>query len=130
MLLVSSSVGLTGEGDVFLKAGGTLIRRDLDEGEQLRVSSGCLVGFSQGIDYDVQMVQGFKNVFAGGEGLFMTTLTGPGTVWLQGQPPQRMVSEIARRVPSGGLGFMVPLGGGGGGGESGEGGGDGGGEQQ
>jgi uncharacterized protein (AIM24 family) len=110
----SACPGLTGEGDAFLKAGGALIRRDLDEGEQLRISSGCLVGFSQGVDYDVQMVQGFKNVFAGGEGLFMTTLTGPGTVWLQGQPPQRMVSEIARRVPSGGLGFYVPFGGGGG----------------
>lgn len=63
------------------------------------------------------MVQGFANVFAGGEGLFMTTLTGPGVVWLQGQPPQRMISEIARRVPSGGgIGFAVPIGGGGGGG--------------
>lgn len=119
--------GLTGEGDVFLKAGGTLIRRELDDGEQLRISSGCLVGFSNGINYDVQMVRGFKNVFAGGEGLFMTTLTGPGTVWLQGQPPQRMVSEIARRVPSGGLGLMVPMGGVGGG-EGGDG--DSGGEQQ
>ena len=108
-----------GEGDVFLKAGGTLIRRELDDGEQLRISSGCLVGFSQGVDYDVQMIKGFKNVFAGGEGLFMTTLSGPGVVWLQGQPPQRMVSEIARGVPSGGLGFMVPMGGGGSGGEGG-----------
>ena len=68
--------GLTGEGDVFLKAGGTLIRRDLDEGEELRISSGCLVAFSNGVDYDVQMIKGFANVFAGGEGLFMTTLTG------------------------------------------------------
>jgi uncharacterized protein (AIM24 family) len=42
---------LTGEGDVFLKAGGTLIRRELKEGEQLRVSTGCLVGFTQGVDY-------------------------------------------------------------------------------
>lgn len=66
---------------------------------------------------DVQMIKGFGNVFAGGEGLFMTTLTGPGVVWLQGQPPQRMVSEIARRVPSGGLGLAVPIGGGGGGGD-------------
>ena len=66
------------------------------------------------------MVQGFANVFAGGEGLFMTTLTGPGVVWLQGQPPQRMISEIARRVPSGGVGFGIPIGGGGGeGGEAG-----------
>lgn len=43
--------GLTGEGDVFVKAGGTLIRRELEEGEQLRISSGCLVAFSNGVDY-------------------------------------------------------------------------------
>jgi uncharacterized protein (AIM24 family) len=42
---------LTGEGDVFLKAGGTLIRRDLEEGEQLRISSGCLVAFSNDVEY-------------------------------------------------------------------------------
>jgi hypothetical protein len=65
------------------------------------------------------MVKGFANVFAGGEGLFMTTLTGPGVVFLQGQPPQRMVSEIARRVPSGGLGLAIPIGVGGGGGAAG-----------
>ena len=52
----------------------------------------------------------------------MTALTGKGTVWLQGQPPQRMISEIARRVPSGGIGLAVPLPGmGGGGGENGDG---------
>ena len=71
------------------------------------------------------MITGFKNVLFGGEGLFMTTLTGPGAVWLQGQPPQRMISEIARRVPSGGgIGLAVPIpgmsGGGAGRGESGE----------
>lgn len=80
----------------------------------------CLFVF-QSLILDVQMVKGFANVFAGGEGLFMTTLTGPGVVWLQGQPPQRMISEIARRVPSGGLGLAIPIGGtGGGGGSSGE----------
>lgn len=68
------------------------------------------------------MIKGFANVFAGGEGLFMTTLTGPGVVWLQGQPAQRMISEIARRVPSGGGGVYIGGGGGGGGGgESGSG---------
>jgi uncharacterized protein (AIM24 family) len=123
-LLVPHQQGLTGQGDVFVKAGGTVIRRDLREGEQLRISSGCLVAFSGGVGYDVQMIKGFANVFAGGEGLFMTTLTGPGTVWLQGQPPQRMISEIARRVPSGGgLGLAIPIGGmGGGGGGGGDGG--------
>ena len=53
---------------------------------------------------------GFKNVLFGGEGLFVTTLTGPGTVWLQGMPPDRMISEIARRVPSGGIGLGIPIG--------------------
>jgi Mitochondrial biogenesis AIM24 len=66
------------------------------------------------VSTEVEMIKGFTNVFAGGEGLFMTTLTGPGVVWLQGQPPQRMISEIARRVPSGGLGLPIPIGVGGG----------------
>jgi uncharacterized protein (AIM24 family) len=126
---------------------GTLIRKDLKEGEALRISSGALVGFQEGVEFDIQMVSGkttivicsltrsscsteltlllsgFKNVLFGGEGLFMTTLTGPGVVWLQGQPPQRMISEIARRIPSGGgIGLAVPIPGmGGGGGESGDG---------
>lgn len=106
---------LTGDGDVFLKAGGTVIRRDLADKETLRISSGCLVAFSNGVDYDVQMIRGLANVFAGGEGLFMTTLTGPGTVWLQGQPPDRMIGEISRRVPSGGPALVLPVAGGGGG---------------
>lgn len=76
---------------------------------------------------DVQMVKGFTNVIAGGEGLFMTTFTGPGTVWLQGQPAERMISEIARRVPSGGgIGLALPIPGMGGGGGGGDGGGEGG----
>lgn len=112
---------LQGEGDVFVKAGGTLIRRELDEGEQLRISSGCLVAFTQGVDYDVQMMPGIKNALFGGEGLFITTLTGAGTVWLQGQPPQRMIGEIARRVPrGGGMGIPIPMGGGGGSSSDGE----------
>jgi uncharacterized protein (TIGR00266 family) len=116
---------LSGEGDVFLKAGGTLIRRDLEPSEEIRISSGCLVGFSDGVDYDVQMVKGFQNVIGGGEGLFMTTLTGPGVVWLSGMPPQRMIGEIARRIPSGGgVALGVPIGGGStGGNDSSEGGG-------
>ena len=102
---------LTGEGDVFVKGGGTIIRKELDEGETLRVSSGCLVAFTQHVEFDVQTLPGFKNVMFGGEGLFVTTLTGPGTIWLQGMPPDRMISEIARRVPSGGgIGLGIPIG--------------------
>eukprot|EP00978_Attheya_sp_CCMP212_P042307 scaffold255492_cov44-Attheya_sp.AAC.2 len=107
---------LTGEGEVLVKAGGTLVKRELKTGETLRVSSGCLVAFTKDVEYDVQMMPGFKNVLFGGEGLFVTTLTGPGIVWLQGMPPDRMISEIIRRVgpAGGGLGIPIPMGGGGG----------------
>ena len=92
-----------------------MIRRELKNHEQLRVSSGCLVCFTSTIDYNVEMMKGgFTNIIGSGEGLFITTFTGPGIVWLQGQPPNRMIQEITRRVPSsgsGGFGFVVPIGG-------------------
>lgn len=97
------------------------MKKELQEGETLRISSGSLVAFTQDVEYDVQTMPGFKNVLFGGEGLFVTTLTGPGTIWLQGMPPDRMISEIARRVPSGGgVGLGIPIGMGGGGGSTGE----------
>jgi len=107
---------LTGQGDVLVKGGGTVVKKELGPGEVLRVTSGSLVAFESTIQYDVQMLPGIKNVMFGGEGLFVTTLTGPGNIWLQGMPPDRMIAEIARRVPSGGIGMGIPIGMGGGGG--------------
>ncbi|CAM9603281.1 unnamed protein product [Ectocarpus sp. 4 AP-2014] len=111
---------LTGKGDAFVKASGPLIQRELREGETLRVSSGSVVAFSTSVQYDVQTIPGFKNVVFGGEGLFITKLTGPGTVFLQGLPFDRMVDQIARRIPGGRGGMPIPIGVGGGGGEGGE----------
>ena len=107
---------LVGQGDVLIKAGGTLVERELKEGEVLRATSGSIVAFEPSVSYDIQMMQGVKNVMFGGEGLFVTSLTGPGKVWLQGMPADRMIAEIASRVPSrgGGIGPVIPLGGGGG----------------
>ena len=96
------------------------MKRDLQPGEKLRISSGSLVCMTSTIEYDVTMMTGFANVVFGGQGLFVTTLTGPGTVWLQSMPMDRMVSEIARHIPSGGgIGFGIPIMGGGGAGDSG-----------
>jgi uncharacterized protein (TIGR00266 family) len=112
---------LSGQGDVLVKAGGTLVEKYLSEGETLRVTSGSIVAFTSTVNYDIQMMPGIKNAMFGGEGLFVTTLKGPGKIWLQGMPADRMIAEIARRMPSGGLpiGFGMPLGGVGGGGEAG-----------
>ena len=112
---------LSGQGDVLVKAGGTLVEKELQEGESLRVTSGSIVAFTGNVDYDIQMMPGIKNAMFGGEGLFVTKLTGigPGAkVWLQGMPADRMISEIARRVPSGGPGIGIPIGMGGGGGDA------------
>ncbi|RLN91331.1 hypothetical protein BBJ28_00025436 [Nothophytophthora sp. Chile5] len=110
---------LTGSGDVLVRASGTLIERDLQPGEVLRISSGCLVAFEPSVHYDITMMKGAKNVLFGGEGLFVTTLTGPGKIYLQSLPFDRVVGEMAARIPrGGGGGMMFPfmMGGGGGGG--------------
>jgi uncharacterized protein (AIM24 family) len=112
---------LSGNTDVLIKGGGTIVNKQLEHGETLRVTSGSLVCFESTVSYDVQMVPGITNAMFGGEGLFITTLQGPGQVWLQGMPPDRMIAEIASRIPSGGLGFgiPIPIGGGGGSGADG-----------
>ncbi len=87
---------LTGDGMAFVHAGGTLIEKRLMPHERLRVDTGCIVGFSQGVNYDIEFVGGFKNALFGGEGLFLATLRGPGTVYLQSLPFSRMADRIVQ----------------------------------
>ena len=87
---------LTGNGMVFVHAGGTIIEKDLAAGETLRVDTGCLVAFATTVDYDIQFVGGFKNALFGGEGLFLAKMTGPGKVYLQSLPFSRLVDRIKR----------------------------------
>ena len=68
--------------------------------ETLRVDTGCLVGFTEGIDYDIEMVKGLKTMFFGGEGLFLATLRGTGTVYLQSLPLSRLASRIIASAPN------------------------------
>lgn len=90
----------SGQGQAFLHAGGTVVRRDLAPGEQLRVDTGCLVAFERGVSYEIQWVKGIKNKVFGGEGLFYAALTGPGTVWLQTLPFSRLADRIIAAAPS------------------------------
>jgi uncharacterized protein (TIGR00266 family) len=85
---------LTGDGLAFVHAGGTLIKRTLTSGEKLRVDTGCLVAFEEGVDYDIEFVGGFTTALFGGEGLFFTTLTGPGTIYLQTLPFSRLADRV------------------------------------
>lgn len=84
---------LRGDGMVFIHAGGTVIRKELNN-ETLRLDTGCLVGFTGDIDYDIQMSGGLKSMFFGGEGLFLATLSGTGSVWIQSMPFSRLAERI------------------------------------
>jgi len=85
---------LEGHGMAFVHAGGTVIERDLKQGETLRVDTGCLVALSPTVDYDIKFVGGFKNALFGGEGLFLAVLRGPGKVYLQSLPFSRLADRI------------------------------------
>ena len=85
---------LEGQGLAFVHAGGTIIEKDLAQGETLRVDTGCLVAFAPTVDYDIQFIGGFKNVLFGGEGLFFAKMTGPGKIYLQSLPFSRMADRI------------------------------------
>jgi uncharacterized protein (TIGR00266 family) len=90
---------LEGDGMAFVHAGGTVVRKDLTNGS-LRVDTGCLVGFTPGISYDIQRAGNLKSMFFGGEGLFLATLRGTGSVWLQSLPFSRLADRIIASAPS------------------------------
>lgn len=85
---------LEGDGMAFVHSGGYIIEKILQPGEMLKIDTGCLVGFTSGVDYDIQFVKGVKNVIFGGEGLFYATLRGPGKVWIQSLPISRLAGRI------------------------------------
>ena len=90
---------LIGDGMAFLHAGGTIVEKQLN-GDKLRVDTGCIVGFTGNIDYSIERAGGLKSMLFGGEGLFLATLQGTGTVYLQTLPFSRLADRILRSVPS------------------------------
>ena len=85
---------ITGNGMVFVEIDGHCKEYDLRVGESIVVDTGYLAAMSETCTMDIQMVQGAKNIFLGGEGLFHTVITGPGKVYLQSMP----ISNIAERL--------------------------------
>lgn len=99
---------LQGDGKVFIHAGGTVIERQLNN-EVIRVDTGCVVGFEESIDFDIQKAGGLRSMVFGGEGLFLATLRGTGKIWLQSMPIRKLVAQLStfgpnsRKEASGGL---------------------------
>lgn len=90
---------ISGQGLVFLHAGGNMLEFNLAAGETLRVDTGCIVAMVPSVSYDIQLIGGLKTALFGGEGLFFATLRGPGHVWLQSLPFSRLASRIYAAAP-------------------------------
>ncbi|WP_346864138.1 TIGR00266 family protein [uncultured Draconibacterium sp.] len=99
---------LQGDGRAFIHAGGTVIEHELN-GDMLRVDTGCVVGFQEGIDFSIEQAGSLKSMVFGGEGLFLATLRGTGKVWLQSMPISKLISQLSvggsnsRKEDTGGL---------------------------
>lgn len=91
---------LEGDGMAFAHAGGTVIKKKL-KGETLRVDTGCVVGFTGGIEYDIERAGNLKSMLFGGEGMFLATLRGHGTVLLQSLPFSRLADRILQNSSAG-----------------------------
>ena len=90
---------LEGDGMAFVHASGTVVARDLVAGQTLLVDTGCLVAYTQNIDFDIQYVGKIKTALFGGEGIFLARVSGPGTVWLQSLPFSRLASRVFAAAP-------------------------------
>ncbi|MCI9526661.1 MAG: TIGR00266 family protein [Lachnospiraceae bacterium] len=91
---------MSGTGMAFLEIDGNKIEKNLAPGEVLKVDTGNVVAFEKTVKYEVETVKGLKNIFFGGEGLFLTKLTGPGKIVLQTQNFNEFAGRIARMIPS------------------------------
>lgn len=93
---------LEGDGMAFVHAGGTTAKKVLAPGEVLKVDTGCIIGFTKDVDYNIEFIKGIKNKVFGGEGLFYASLRGPGTVYIQSLPFSRLASRVWSAAPRGG----------------------------
>lgn len=84
----------TGQGKVFVNCGGHSVEKTLAENETIQIDTGCIVAFEESVTYDVKRIKSLKTAVFGGEGLFLSTLTGPGKIILQSLPFSRFRSSI------------------------------------
>jgi uncharacterized protein (AIM24 family) len=91
---------ITGPGTVFVEIDGATVEYDLQPNQRMKVDTGHVAMLQESVKLEVTTVKGFKNILFGGEGLFLTTLTGPGHIWLQSMPVENVAKSIIPYIPS------------------------------
>ncbi|MBQ6168927.1 MULTISPECIES: TIGR00266 family protein [Ruminococcus] len=90
---------LFGQGMAFLEVDGDMVERYLNPGEVIKVDTGNVVAFEPTVQYEIETVKGLGNIFLGGEGLFLTRLTGPGKIILQTQNFNDFAGKVLSLAP-------------------------------
>jgi len=90
---------LTGPGTAWVEIAGEVREYSLKAGETMKVDPGHLAMYEPSVNYDITRVKGVKNIFFGGEGLFLATLTGPGRIWLQSLPLSNLAAKLMQYMP-------------------------------
>ena len=91
---------LTGPGMVFAELDGDAVEYNLKQGEIMKVEPGHVAMFEASVSFDIQMIKGIANILAGGEGLFLATLTGPGRIWLHSMTVSKMAHRLMEYIPT------------------------------
>jgi uncharacterized protein (TIGR00266 family) len=90
---------LTGPGTAWVEIAGEVREYMLKPGETMKVDPGHIAMYEPSVNYDIARVKGVKNIFFGGEGLFLATLTGPGRIWLQSLPLTNLAAKLMQYMP-------------------------------
>lgn len=92
---------LSGHGTAFVEIDGAVLEYELASGQSMVVDTGYLAAMEATCSMEIKQVPGLKNKLFGGEGLFNTILSGPGKIWLQTMPINKMAGALATCLPSG-----------------------------
>jgi uncharacterized protein (TIGR00266 family) len=90
---------LAGTGDLLISSYGAIHPVDLAAGEHFTIDTGHIVAFSEGIQYEVRKVGGWKSTMLSGEGL-VVDLTGPGRLYMQTRSPSAFLGWLIPKIPS------------------------------
>jgi uncharacterized protein (AIM24 family) len=86
---------LAGNGTVFLASSGTIVQKVLKPGETILVDTECLLAYANTCKMDLRRAGGVLGMVGGGEGIFNTTVTGPGLVVIQSMNEQVFLQALA-----------------------------------
>ncbi|WP_026673711.1 TIGR00266 family protein [Alkalihalobacterium bogoriense] len=88
---------LSGSGMAFVDIMGDVVEFDLEAGQQLKVDTSHVALMESTVTMDIERVKGVRTILLGGEGLFLTKLTGPGKVWVQSLSLANFASMVSNQ---------------------------------